>query len=184
MPALPVPRPHPSAARGRGPSPTTCISGSWTWQPFTPNAIRDGLALLAVLFTVRCLWRRARAGLQPRPPSAIDSFMRRPNPDYTRAAPKRRSYHRVLPVGAVAAPQPPALDVGSAGPRPDEPPVPPAPHPRLLDLDGEIISAMDRHGTEWTRHTRVYGGEFCPACAAGAAVRGGGDLTGVYSGFR
>ncbi|KAK5659889.1 hypothetical protein OQA88_13352 [Cercophora sp. LCS_1] len=41
-----------------------------------------------------------------------------------------------------------------------------------IDLHGEIISVMDDHGHGWKRHTRVYGGGVCLACAA-AGEEGG-----------
>ncbi|AEO63671.1 uncharacterized protein THITE_2109208 [Thermothielavioides terrestris NRRL 8126] len=42
-----------------------------------------------------------------------------------------------------------------------------------IDLQGEIISVVDDAGHGWTRHTRVYGGGVCLACAAAAARDGG-----------
>lgn len=43
-----------------------------------------------------------------------------------------------------------------------------------IDLQGEIISVMDDKGAGWKRHTRVYGGGVCLACAtAGDDGQGG-----------
>ncbi|KAL2263126.1 hypothetical protein VTK26DRAFT_8096 [Humicola hyalothermophila] len=47
-----------------------------------------------------------------------------------------------------------------------------------IDLQGEIISVVDGAGHGWKRHTRVYGGGVCLACAA---ARGrDGELGGFY----
>lgn len=46
---------------------------------------------------------------------------------------------------------------------------------RNVDIQGEIISVLDREGAGWTRHTRVYGGGACLACAAS----GGGGFYGA-----
>jgi hypothetical protein len=35
-----------------------------------------------------------------------------------------------------------------------------------VDIHGEAISVMDHAGHGWKRHTRVYGGGVCLACAA------------------
>ncbi|KAM7183556.1 hypothetical protein V8F20_012580 [Naviculisporaceae sp. PSN 640] len=42
----------------------------------------------------------------------------------------------------------------------------------VVDLHGEILSAVDDEGHGWTRHTRVYGGGVCLACI-GAGGEGG-----------
>ncbi len=41
-----------------------------------------------------------------------------------------------------------------------------------IDLHGEIISVMDDAGHGWKRHTRVYGGGVCLACAAAGSEGG------------
>lgn len=41
-----------------------------------------------------------------------------------------------------------------------------------IDIHGEILSVMDDAGHGWKRHTRVYGGGICLACAA-AGEEGG-----------
>jgi hypothetical protein len=45
---------------------------------------------------------------------------------------------------------------------------------REIDVRGEIISVVDGDGAGWTRHTRVYGGGVCLACAASGGNHGGG----------
>lgn len=47
------------------------------------------------------------------------------------------------------------------------------PH-RQVEVQGEIISVLDDEGAGWTRHTRVYGGGVCLACAASGGNHGGG----------
>lgn len=37
---------------------------------------------------------------------------------------------------------------------------------KSVDVQGEVVSVTDGFGTGWTRHTRVYGGGVCLACAA------------------
>lgn len=49
-----------------------------------------------------------------------------------------------------------------------------APLPRRnVDVKGEIISVVNEDGAGWTRHTRVYGGGVCLACAASGGHEGG-----------
>lgn len=45
---------------------------------------------------------------------------------------------------------------------------------RQIEVQGEIISVLDDEGAGWTRHTRVYGGGVCLACAASGGSHGGG----------
>ncbi|KAG6033832.1 hypothetical protein E4U41_006799 [Claviceps citrina] len=140
------------------------------------------------------------------PPHAIDRFMHQPNPDYTTtsatsavaapprppdrdapsAAPRRRSYHRLLAVGMDFPPPPPppppdAADLFLLG-RDGEP----HHHRAMVGVEGEIVSAVGDDGAGWTRHTRVYGGGggggVCLACAAAGSRHGGGvtcNLQGV-----
>jgi hypothetical protein len=52
---------------------------------------------------------------------------------------------------------------------------------RQVDVQGEIISAIDGSGSGWKRHTRVYGGGVCLACAASGSGEGhGSGHGGVY----
>ena len=41
-----------------------------------------------------------------------------------------------------------------------------------VEVQGEVISVTDGYGTGWTRHTRVYGGGVCLACAASGGEGG------------
>jgi hypothetical protein len=41
-----------------------------------------------------------------------------------------------------------------------------------VDLHGEIISVLDDASHGWKRHTRVYGGGVCLACAAAGGEGG------------
>ncbi|GAO18873.1 hypothetical protein UVI_02045910 [Ustilaginoidea virens] len=136
------------------------------------------------------------------PPHAMDGFIRQPNPDYnynynpcnTAAAsspatpPRRLSYHRVLGISPLAGGSRAAdADFAPSSYPPSSPLLPPPPPPpppppaapaddqarRRVDVKGEIISALDGQGAGWTRHTRVYGGGVCLACAASGAEHGG-----------
>ncbi|PFH55608.1 hypothetical protein XA68_17952 [Ophiocordyceps unilateralis] len=92
--------------------------------------------------------------------------------------PRRRSYTRTLPIG-IPMPRSASSHADlTFSPRsypptsPLLPPPPPSPQPertmrrRDVDVRGEIISVLDHGGAGWTRHTRVYGGGVCLACAA------------------
>lgn len=50
---------------------------------------------------------------------------------------------------------------------------------RNIDVQGEIISVLDAKGAGWTRHTRVYGGGVCLACAASGGGHGEGGFYGA-----
>ncbi|TDZ39019.1 hypothetical protein C8035_v005665 [Colletotrichum spinosum] len=96
-------------------------------------------------------------------------------------APRRRSYTRTLPVGVPASSASPVSD-GSAttfspSSFPPTSPLLPGPPPihgeiledgtlRHVEVHGEIISMLDDNGFGWKRHTRVFGGGVCLACAA------------------
>ncbi|PTB68494.1 hypothetical protein BBK36DRAFT_1113241 [Trichoderma citrinoviride] len=111
--------------------------------------------------------------------------------------PRRRSYTRTLPISAPGAHSPQAQSPKAESVDPiflpsSYPPssglLPPAP-PSGLDLDlddhghrnvdvhGEILSVLDRDGAGWTRHTRVYGGGTCLACAANGGGFYGATVT-------
>lgn len=141
-------------------------------------------------------------------PHAIVSFIHQPNPDYTSSTasaisqldskawpttPRRRSYHKVLPIGMSTPRQSSEAEMDSAATSffpssypPTSPLLPPPPpdatdsfdhgqaHKREMGVKGEIISALDNEGAGWTRHTRVYGGGVCLACAASGGQDGGG----------
>ncbi|KAG6003112.1 hypothetical protein E4U54_000746 [Claviceps lovelessii] len=166
------------------------------WQPSAVDVrgrLSSGMSPAAPpLAPSPALSSSAAAPLGPGQPYAIDSFIHQPNPDYmgstasttsqpdstaTPTTPRRRSYHRILPVGdAAISPQSSSVGVHAASARSSPPPGMVGSdhqmHTRLTNVDGEIISSSDEHGTEWTRHTRVYGGGVCLACAA--SVDGGG----------
>lgn len=67
------------------------------------------------------------------------------------------------PTTSLLPPAPPGLQAD------DEPP-----RMRQIEVQGEIISVLDGDGTGWTRHTRVYGGGVCLACAASGGNHEGG----------
>lgn len=133
-----------------------------------------------------------------------DSFIHQPNPDYlsstsdvvvqtssgSTSTARRRSYNKTIPIGIPAPPgsaasQTADLTLPSSSYPPTSlqlPPAPPSPgrsaadnKPRReIEVRGEIISLLDDEGAGWTRHTRVYGGGACLACAASGGTHGGG----------
>lgn len=135
-------------------------------------------------------------------PHRQDSFIHQPNPDYMTsfsetspepsARPCRRSYHRIIPIGTPPARQASSSEANPADltfepssfppSSPQLPPPPPAANgARVLgqthqgvDVEGEIISVLDGGGAGWTRHTRVYGGRVCLACATSGGQHGRG----------
>lgn len=135
---------------------------------------------------------------EDRPRSGDDSFMNQPNPDYmsstsamsaststSPAIPRRRSYNKTLPVGvpipisqqSSTVSDTADLTFTSSSYPPTSPLLPPAPPssgPLEIDMQGEIIGVLNDDGAGWTRHTRVYGGGVCLACAASGGNHGGG----------
>jgi hypothetical protein len=134
---------------------------------------------------------------EDRPRPGDDSFIRQPNPDYmssttdailppssgTASVTRRRSYNKTLPIG-VPVPQSSQgisdaadLILSPSSYPPTSPLLPPAP-PNAgtaeIGVQGEIIGVLDAEGAGWTRHTRVYGGGVCLACAASGGNHGGG----------
>ncbi|KAM4057471.1 hypothetical protein HRG_010793 [Hirsutella rhossiliensis] len=138
-------------------------------------------------------------------PHRQDSFIHQPNPDYMTSTssfsetspepssrPRRRSYHRTIPIGTPAPRQASSseadvadLNFSPSSYPPSSPLLPPPPPGaygaeglgqarRGVDVKGEIISVLDGGGGGWTRHTRVYGGGVCLACAASGGQHGGG----------
>ncbi|KAK2006189.1 hypothetical protein LZ32DRAFT_108748 [Colletotrichum eremochloae] len=96
--------------------------------------------------------------------------------------PRRRSYTKTLSVGMPIPSTGPILDDAemtfSPSSYPPTSPLLPGPPPiygeilydeatnREILVQGEIISLLDDAGQGWKRHTRVYGGGVCLACAA------------------
>ncbi|SPJ71434.1 uncharacterized protein FTOL_01162 [Fusarium torulosum] len=133
---------------------------------------------------------------EDRPRPGEDSFIRQPNPDYmssttnaimspssATSTTRRRSYNKTLPIG-VPVPQSSQgmsdtadLTFSPSSYPPTSPLLPPAP-PNAgtgeIGVQGEIIGVLDTEGAGWTRHTRVYGGGVCLACAASGGDHGGG----------
>lgn len=129
-----------------------------------------------------------------RPHPGDDSFMRQPNPDYlsstssilptSPSVPRRRSYNKTFPIGLPVSPlgrttSDPAEDAFTPSSYPPRSPLPPpaplAAGAKEIDVRGEVVGVLDSEGAGWTRHTRVYGGGVCLACAAS-----GGDHGGFY----
>ncbi|TQN70142.1 hypothetical protein CSHISOI_05327 [Colletotrichum shisoi] len=95
---------------------------------------------------------------------------------------RRRSYTKMLPIGEPAHSTGPVLDevVMSFSPSsfPPTSPLLSGPPPiygeirydettnQEILVQGEIVSILDDAGAGWKRHTRVYGGGVCLACAA------------------
>jgi hypothetical protein len=104
--------------------------------------------------------------------------------------PRRRSYKRTIPIGIPGANSIPMSEMDKAAdmnPSPSSYPptnqlLPPPPPGHAdgedvkpeWDVRGEILSVLDREGAGWTRHTRVYGGGTCLACAATGGNHQGG----------
>ncbi|KAF3073386.1 hypothetical protein CFAM422_004361 [Trichoderma lentiforme] len=113
--------------------------------------------------------------------------------------PRRRSYTRTLPISVPGSgshsPQAQSPEAESVDPTfspssypPSAGLLPPAPPSGLgsepddhghrnVDVQGEILSVLDRDGAGWTRHTRVYGGGACLACAASGGGFYGATVT-------
>lgn len=105
---------------------------------------------------------------------------------------RRRSYNKTLPIGIPTQPTRSVseadavadLTTSPSSYPPTSPLLPPPPpgfpawadgtKARNIDVQGEIISLLDGDGAGWSRHTRVYGGGVCLACAAAGTDHGGG----------
>ncbi|KAF4464465.1 hypothetical protein FALBO_8708 [Fusarium albosuccineum] len=134
-----------------------------------------------------------------RPRPGEDSFIHQPNPDYMSstssailpprsASPsiaRRRSYNKTLPIGVPVPQTSPSQGTSDAADltfspssypptSPLLPPAPPNAGAKEIGVQGEIIGVLDAEGAGWTRHTRVYGGGVCLACAASGGSHGGG----------
>lgn len=134
----------------------------------------------------------------------MGAFFDQPNPDYSSdsvvsqttatapslspSTPRRRSYTKSVPIGVPAlTPSVSLTSEGSDALSTSFPPTipflpgPPPGHeveftdsPHEMDVQGEIISVLDDAGAGWKRHTRVYGGGVCLACAASGSEGHGG----------
>ncbi|KAI6784051.1 uncharacterized protein J7T54_004597 [Emericellopsis cladophorae] len=122
------------------------------------------------------------------------------SPDATAASaqPKRLSYSRTIPIGVPITRQSSASESDTyfspSSYPPSSPLLPPAPptgmtarldtdepspaRTRDIELRGEIVGILDGQGVGWTRHTRVYGGGPCMACAAAGRAHGDGGFYG------
>ena len=115
----------------------------------------------------------------------------------TNSHPRRMSYHKTVPIGVPASVSRQSsacesdLMFSSSSYPPTSPLLPPAPPSRAhfgpdhdapergeISLHGEIVSVLDKNGAGWSRHTRVYGGAMCLACAAAGKDHGEGGFYG------
>jgi hypothetical protein len=115
----------------------------------------------------------------------------------TSAQPKRLYYQRTIPLGVPVTRQSSAsesdLYLSPSSYPPSSPLLPPAPpanfaaHPGTdepgptrhdIQVHGEIVGVLDGQGVGWTRHTRVYGGGPCMACASAGRAHGEGGFYG------
>ncbi|TQV95320.1 hypothetical protein V2A60_009645 [Cordyceps javanica] len=124
----------------------------------------------------------------------VDGFISQPNPDYLSATssiplqnpqPTRqsRSFMKTVTMGAprpydnqdAACPDRACSPIFAQGPgtqdqvrgQDDET------LRRNVNVQGQIISLVNENGQGWTRHTRVYGGGVCLACASSGGHEGG-----------
>lgn len=130
---------------------------------------------------------------QPNPDYSSDSVVSQttataPALSLSPSTPRRRSYTKSVPIGVPALTPSVSLtsegsDLLSSSFPPTIPflPGPPPSHdmeftdsPYEMDVQGEIISVLDDAGAGWKRHTRVYGGGVCLACAASGGEGHGG----------
>lgn len=136
---------------------------------------------------------------QPNPdyasPSTTSSGSRPSTNTTATSHPRRLSYHKTIPVGVPVSRQSSTTESDlycspssfpSASPL--LPPAPPimsednpdeeSPNRREINVHGEIIGVLDGNGHGWSRHTRVYGGGVCLACASAGRQHGEGGFYG------
>lgn len=126
------------------------------------------------------------APLTPPPPTQVftpehsalgATLIHQPNPDYLSTNPTPpTSSDPALPQTQSSPLTIPAHSRSSSSEADPSPHSFPSPTPFLppamedagkgVDVKGEVVSVTDGFGTGWTRHTRVYGGGVCLACAA------------------
>lgn len=127
------------------------------------------------------------------PTSSSDS---RPSTNTTATSlPRRLSYQKTIPIGVPVSRQSSASESDlyfapssfpSASPLlppaptglSDSSPDPASPDRREINVHGEIIGVLDSNGHGWSRHTRVYGGGVCLACAHAGRQHGEGGFYG------
>lgn len=150
--------------------------------------------LSTAVFTIRDAPHRTDSFIhQPNPDYMSSTAFVSPTGPASPTTPRRRSYNRTVPIGV---PMPQASSLVSEADSvdlafspssypPTSPLLPPPPPgfsqldddsaqgPREVGVKGEIISVLDDEGAGWTRHTRVYGGGVCLACAASGGEHGG-----------
>lgn len=117
-----------------------------------------------------------------------------PSTVVTTSYPRRLSYNKTVPIGIpVSRESSSTSDTDLIFPANSYPPTspvlpPPPTFPELLNndptdeakigLQGELVAVLDQDGSGWTRHTRVYGGGVCLACAAAGREHGEGGYYG------
>ncbi|CAI6097610.1 unnamed protein product [Clonostachys chloroleuca] len=117
-----------------------------------------------------------------------------PSTVVTTSYPRRLSYNKTVPIGIPVSRESSSHSetdlVFPANSYPPTSPVlpPPPTFPELLTndpadeakigLQGELVAVLDQDGSGWTRHTRVYGGGVCLACAAAGREHGEGGYYG------
>lgn len=136
---------------------------------------------------------------QPNPDYTSPSTMSpgsRPGTAATTSHARRLSYNKTVPIGIPVPRQSSASEADlffspNSYP-PSSPVLPPAPPTTLspsgtgeapfdqrgIELHGEIVGVLDEKGAGWSRHTRVYGGGVCMACAAAGREHGEGGFYG------
>ncbi|OAA56867.1 hypothetical protein ISF_07383 [Cordyceps fumosorosea ARSEF 2679] len=131
----------------------------------------------------------------------VDGFISQPNPDYmsdtssiplqnSQPIPQTHSYAKMvtveghMPNNEGSASSAPTFSPGSYPGSAMLPPPPPGSQNQVrvyeddtprrnVNVQGEIISVVNQDGRGWSRHTRVYGGGACLACAASGGHEGG-----------
>lgn len=120
----------------------------------------------------------------------------RPGTASTTSHARRLSYNKTIPIGIPISRQsseseadlffspssyPPSSPLLPPAPPTTQPASGPGEEPfpqREIELHGQIVGVLDDNGTGWTRHTRVYGGGVCMACAAAGREHGEGGFYG------
>ena len=134
---------------------------------------------------------------QPNPDYTSASFSTMSSSQVSGGSSHRRSYSKTVPIGiprrqsSMSEPDQADLTISPNSYPPTSPILPPPPPSDFqdgpssdregqpstqvrheVDAHGQLVSVRNSDGVSWTRHTRVYGGGVCLACAA--AGREGG----------